>query len=161
MGHLQPRAPRPSSCRCRGPGPPGSSEEPGTMRLIPPGVCFPQDKSVKRCVLCPLRRFLQDALNLDFMLETAYARTTGRGEGVLRGGLSRQIFKHCHPLARKLIIAPAFGILSPLLPSGGASDTHFHSGVLDPSSHFYGICSLFQVITTQIIKSHSQGIWKF
>lgn len=47
-----------------------------------------------------------------------------------------------------------FGILSPLLPSGGASEAHFHAAGPAPNSHFY-IYLICKVINAKIIKSHS------
>jgi hypothetical protein len=59
--------------------------------------------------------------------------------------------KNCYALAGNLITS-SFGILSPLLPSGGASEPCFPSAVPEPSSHFCKTC--FKVIMAQI-KSHS------
>lgn len=53
-----------------------------------------------------------------------------------------------------------FGILSPLLPSGGASEIHFHSTIRDHNYHFY-ICLIFKIITAEIITSHFWKIQKF
>lgn len=92
---------------------------------------------------------------LDLPSETAYVLTIVREERVLSWQLSRQVFmkksSHSSMVADHLF---QFGIFSPLLPSAGASETHFHSSVPVPDNHSYDTCLVFKVITAQI-RPHS------
>lgn len=71
---------------------------------------------------------------LDLLSETSYVFTIGREKEILGWQLGRQMIKKLSHSSMEADQLLEFGIFSPLLPSAGASETHFHSSVFDPKS---------------------------